>query len=305
MSMLKWPFFRRAAAKAGPPVGTGGGEAAASTSKKPGLWLKEEDYLLSHRAFRRASDEREVIQRWMEHSPWLQFTGDEQPRILSIGCGSGEMDLPWMQCLVRRGRPFSYHALDPNRRSLDALQREAAVAGLAPEEMPVLHPVKFEDFAPSELFHRIVFMHSLYHFAERQAAVAKAAAMLAPNGRLLVCISDDAGLPALKAAVYRQVEMPAQSQTEPGSDLRQILASLSGAFQSALQTATARIDVTECLSGSGDGPALLDFLFLCRFSQLGETRQKVLLQELAAHSVPHEGRTILLQPLLFAEITRA
>jgi hypothetical protein len=151
-------------------------------------------------------------------------------------------------------------------------------------------------------FDRIIMMHSLYHFSDRSAIVRKALSELAPQGRLMICITDDDGLAAYKSAVYQRTEMPAQSQTNPGRDLRTILTHLD--VPVSYTTTVAQTDVTECLKQTPDGISLLDFFFLCRFEALPPEQQAILVDELPRHCREENGRLILHQTILFAELTR-
>lgn len=271
-------------------------------AKKPSIWLKDDDYLRCHQAFRRASNEFAAIQNWAATSGILTFPQAVRPRVLSVGCGAGEMDLAWMQHLIQKHVAFDYVGIDPNGRSLGAFLAQAPSCKEGQSHLLSAVQGRFEDFPPAQPFHLVVFMHSLYHFADRPAALRHALSHLVPGGRLLIVMSDDDGLPRYKSAVYAQVEMPAQSQATPGSDLRLALRAL--AAQANIHTITSQIDTTHCLdSGDPEGEALLDFFFLCRTSFLGEEQRKVMLRELPQHCCKLGDRWVMEQPILLAEVT--
>ncbi len=266
-------------------------------------WLKDDDYLRCHRAFRKHSDEWEVLQAHVRALGFFQNLSAPAPQILSVGCGSGEMDLPWLAELAQRGAPGRYTAVEPNAASVEKFTA-AAVPFLHPGSVQLdVRGQKYEDFRPPAPLDRIMFMHSLYHFPDRLGMLHKALQELAPGGRILVCVSDDDGLPRYKTAVYQQIEMPAQSQYFPGNDLRRIVDELG--CPCTFTQATVSIDVTECPQLTSDGISLLDFCFLCRFEALSEAQQQTALAELPRHLVSAGGRHILKQTTLFAELQGA
>ena len=273
--------------------------------KKPpkiSRWLKDADYLRSHLALRKWSDERSSLLAHVRETGFFQSLETPAPRILSVGCGSGVMDIAWLEEFAQRGIAAHYLAVEPNLDSLAEFQRVAA-ASLTGGVVPQLCAVgqKYEDYHPAQPLDRIMFMHSLYHFPDREATLRKALAELAPGGSLMVCVSDDEGLPKYKTAVYQQIEMPAQSQYFPGSDLRRIVEALGCPAQFSL--ATVNLEVTECLQLTPDGIALLDFFFLCRFEALTAEQQQTALTELPLHCHTQGDRCFLKQPTLFVELT--
>jgi SAM-dependent methyltransferase len=271
------------------------------SKRKPSLWLKDRDYAACHAAFRRASNEWETARHWFLTSEFFDFEPAIRARVLSVGCGDGAMDQLWLERLADHPGGVDYHGLDPNGLSLAAFVSGAAPSGKGPPM--VLHAVRsrFEDYHPAAPFDRILFAHSLYHFPDRGGVLARAAGFLEPGGRLLVMVSDDEGLPAFKAGVYRRAAMPAQSQETPGSDLRRHLAALP--LRTRFHTVSTVIDATECLRKSPEGILLLNFFFLLRFENLNADQQAAILDELPRHCTQRDGRWLLDQPMLIAEST--
>ncbi len=109
------------------------------------------------------------------------FTGSADVRLLEVGCGRGELAL----------------LLSPRIRMTAIDRSESAI--LAAMQIGVeAHLADFFDF-PEEEFDIVLFTRSLHHINPLSEAVAKAARMLAPGGRLI--IEDFAAEKADKATV--------------------------------------------------------------------------------------------------------
>lgn len=276
-------------------------ENSPQVVQKVHRWLKEADYLRCHLAFRRHSNESASIQEHLDQTRFFSSVNNAAPQVLSVGCGSGEMDAVWLTQLADRSEAGVYTALDPNQKSMHACDER--LRPILAGTHSTLHCVaqKYEDYHPPTPLDRIMFMHSLYHFPDREAVLRKAIKELSPHGKIMVCVSDDDGLSQYKSSVYEKVEMPAQSQHQPGADLRRILARINAPY--TLSQTTAEIEVTECLGLTPDGISLLEFFFLCRFESLHEDQRAALLEELPKHCERRAGRFILHQTILFSEIS--
>lgn len=131
----------------------------------------------------------EQVRRWRTASPSATF------RILSIGCGDGELDVAIIAAAESAGAT-AYVGCDVNAESLRVFAERAATAPLASEVRLVHAPVG--ELSELERFDLVLLSHSLYYFDDPAAVVVDALDRhCAPGGRVVVVHSGHDGVPAM------------------------------------------------------------------------------------------------------------
>lgn len=154
-------------------------------------------YLETHGIFEGRSDQQGLIIDWFGDSFAGLFADQVAPtrptkdvfRVLSIGCGSGILDLQIATRLLAQTDDFHYVGVDPNPIECEAFQQQFADASLGQAQDQAQVEVvnaTFENFEAGCQFDLIHFVHSLYYMPDPKAALEKARKLLAPGGRLVV-----------------------------------------------------------------------------------------------------------------------
>ena len=147
--------------------------------------LGEARFLETHAVFEGRSDQRQRIIDWL--GDWIAPAGGSgQPfRVLSIGSGSGIVDVSIARQLATGTDELSYVGVDPNRVECEAFDRLFTDAALPGARLEVA-PVTFEDFETSQRFDLVHFVHSLYYMPNPAAALRRARRQLAPDGNAIL-----------------------------------------------------------------------------------------------------------------------
>ncbi len=131
---------------------------------------------------------------------WIaDYVADLRGDVLDVGCGE-QLYRDQIVPLVRSGA-LSYTGLDPDQPSLDEWSR------LLPAGRFVLGGI--EDFtAPPESYDRVLCLRSLNHVTDLDEAIARMAALLKPDGQLLI-------VETTPFAMLRQPEQVAAADRAP------------------------------------------------------------------------------------------
>ncbi len=106
------------------------------------------------------------------HQALLRFAGEDKPRIVEVGCGSGH----WLEALA--GHASRLAGVDPSSRML-AYARAAAPSALLVRGRATALP-----FRPAT-FDRIGCVNALHHVGDRPLFFSEATRLLAPGGGLI------------------------------------------------------------------------------------------------------------------------
>lgn len=261
------------------------------------------DYLTSHEALRRASDQRERVVDWFEESELLNFES-VLPSLLSVGCGGGEIDLTIIRELERRGRAFTYDAVDPSGVALERFRERCSGEDAALAHRVWLHEGKFEDFEPGHCYDLIHFVHVVYGLDDLGPSLNKAYRLLNDGGRMGIVCSTDEGINAFKRAAFSKARLPGRSGRVNDDKLLDVLAELESA-DLRFEIIPSEIDVTACLEETEHGDQLMSFFLQTDFSQMTADERSELLKVLADCSASgQDGRRILHQPMLGVRVEK-
>ncbi len=163
------------------PSGALAGLRAALRDRNPLLPLDPTEYAVGHALFEARSDQRAHLTAWLVDE--LAARATAPARVLSIGCGTGAVDVEVAAALAGLGQDVDYVGVEPHAPSAQAfLARLDAVAGVRPS---VLQSA-FADAHPTGRFDVVLAVHSLYYVDDLSHALRRAYALLAPGGELVV-----------------------------------------------------------------------------------------------------------------------
>lgn len=265
------------------------GAAIALSAAKP-VALAGKRYLDAHVAFESASTQQSQIRNLFEHLIGEVFDRKSAPlRILSIGCGSGVLDIPIIEqmsdCME------SYRAVDPNafeldrfRTVLDGVDAEASRKAALERKTAAAF---FESAAPDEIFDVILCSHVLYYIDDRRGFFESAMERLAPGGAMAVAHAPFGAMNRLAQVFWDEIEQ-SPFFTE---DLVSLLSELSLPFEESRVEAhvpSVLFDPT-----APQGRLITEFVIQSEWESLSEEIQDAVRRFLngAAHNAGTPGAT--------------
>jgi len=232
--------------------------------------LEGDRYASCLASYEAASNQRERILDW--------FTGDMIPglssqrtRVLSIGCGAGDLDKELLAAGAEHASEVSYVGLEP-----DAGQCEHFVSRMGFENDDNVqvegHNLRFEEFGDKDRFDLVLMVHSLYYMEDPQQALEKALGLVGDEGRLTVLIASNDVLNELASSFW---QLTKERPTWFSEDLSEHLEASGASFER--KRIEARIDVTDCCEPRSErGVRIADFLAQVPTGELPERLRRMI-----------------------------
>ncbi|MDJ0847071.1 MAG: class I SAM-dependent methyltransferase [Myxococcota bacterium] len=232
--------------------------------------LDEARFLETHGIYEGRSDQQQRIIDWFGEEIAPALRPDRPFRVLSVGCGSGMLDVPIATRLASRTADLQYIGVNPNRVECEAFERLFRQASLPGARFEVV-PATFEGFETDRAFDLIHFVHCLYYMPDPCAALEKARKLLAPGGRLIVF---HAPREALNDLAVRFWDKKYARPTLFSEDFTQLLDRWGWAYERG--RVEAAVEVTPFVKGDPDiGLALRDFIVQVDSKRLPPTVQEI------------------------------
>ena len=228
-------------------------------------------FLETHVAFEAHSDQQGRIIQWFEDNVEPATPTDEPYRVLSVGCGSGLLDVPVSRHLAARGARLTYTGVNPNEAECTAFARRFTESG-PPSARLELARMPFEDFETDTRFDLVHFVQSLYYVDDPSAALERARQLLAPGGKLVVFHAPLAALNQLAMPFYdRTFGRP----TMFAEDVSRILLAWNEPF--TRERIDAHLEVTPFVQRDAElGRALRDFIVQVESAALPRELQELI-----------------------------
>lgn len=254
--------------------------------------LDDARFLETHGIYEGRSDQQRLIIDWFGEQISPAVEADGAFRVLSVGCGSGILDVPIAERLLERAGDLHYVGVDPNRIECEAFQQHFRDAAFDRARLEVV-PATFEEFETGRRFDLIHFVHSLYYMPDPWEALEKARKLLAPGGRLVVF---HAPREALNDLTVRFWDKQHARPTLFAEDFAEILDAWSWDYER--ERVDARLEVTPLAhAGSTIGLALRDFIVQFDSGRLPEPVQELVGRYLQLISVEGGGETHIAHPV--------
>jgi SAM-dependent methyltransferase len=254
--------------------------------------LGEARYLETHAAYEGRSDQQQRIIEWFGERIAPTVPSDRPLRVLSVGCGSGILDVPVATRLAAETDDLLYVGVDPNRTECEAFEQLFEDAALPGARLEVVTET-FDDFEAVRPFDLVHFVHSLYYMPDPAAALERARQLLAPGGRLIVIHAPCEALNDLATLFYdKQYERP----TPFAEDFAELLDRWGWDYERA--RVDARVEVTAFVEGDPEiGLALRDFIVQVDSQCLPLPVQELIERYLHLISVEHRGQAFIEHPV--------
>jgi SAM-dependent methyltransferase len=219
-------------------------------------------------------------------------------RVLSLGCGDGDLDAPLLRALCDDG-PVDYVGVDVNARSLDRFRarlRLTLPSTPGVDRSISLIECSLEDITDPVGFDVVLLAHVLYYVSDPVALLQGILERLVrTDGRVIVVQSAHEGVPAAMA----------EAGLAPFLTAEDIAASLAAdATRFTLELVSTELDTTEILDGGPAGRTLLGFLVERDMSTLDDLLLQRLHDVFAARSAARAGRSVMPEVLGIVELRR-
>jgi SAM-dependent methyltransferase len=213
--------------------------------------------------------------------------GDSRPlRILSLGCGDGDLDLPLVQALAVDGA-VDYVGVDVNARSLERFHDRLSRGEGGPRTSALTITLRKCDLASlsdSDDFDVVLLAHVLYYVADPAELIRDVLGrFLRTDGRLLVVHSASDGIPAVMT----------EAGLDPFLTAEDVAAALGPDEPLSFELLETELDTTELLAASSSGRTLLGFLVERDLTTLGAADLDRLHTAIATRSVRRGDRTVM------------
>ncbi len=256
--------------------------------------LDETRFLETHRIYEGRSDQQRRIVEWFGEVITPALRPGHPFRVLSVGCGSGMLDLPVATRLASRKADLHYVGVDPNRVECEAFERLFRRATLPGARVEVV-PTTFEAYEADGPFQLIHFVHCLYYMPDPCAALEKARKLLAPGGRLLVFHAPREALNDLAVRFWNKTYA---RPTLFAGDFAELLDRWGWAYERG--RVEAALEVTPLVDGDPEiGHALRDFIIQVDGRRLPAPVREIVERYLRLLVVEDRGRNHISHPVDF------
>jgi SAM-dependent methyltransferase len=217
--------------------------------------LSGEEFDQSHELFERSSSQQQLIREWLTELVLQHSASGEPLKILSVGCGSGILDLPLIQLIAGEAVRIEYIGVDPNSVACRRFRQEFDKLGLKNVKLELIER-DIESLESEQQFDFIHAVHSLYYFADPAATIDALIQLRAPDGHLVIVQSPEAKLNQMAQCFWHR-------HVDNGlwfSDCLDDHLSERG-FNYSRHRIHGEVNVTRCFDSScSQGEMLLDFI---------------------------------------------
>jgi len=139
-----------------------------------------------HVAFENASNQQAQILETLAER--LGRAGRSELSVVSVGAGSGILDVPLMARLAERA-DVRYCVIEPLEEQCVRLRERFAAAGLEGRVELTVYNGVLDDFLPGLQFDHVLAIHSIYYMPDLARSLESLANLRSPRGELIVCVA--------------------------------------------------------------------------------------------------------------------
>lgn len=256
--------------------------------------LPEARFLETHVLYEGRSNQQECIIDWFASAVPGWIAPDRPYRVMSVGCGSGILDVPVARHLAAVAPALDYVGIDPNLVECDVFRGRFSDADLPAHVTLDVSATTFERYVTSAPFDLVHLVHCLYYLPDAAAALLKAQSLLGPGGRLVVVHAPCGALNDLATRFYDKGYGRPTLFAEDCADLLD-----RWGWRYVRSRIDARVDVTPMWMGDPEvGLALRDFIVQFDSERLPRDVQRLVDRYLRAIADPTpEGPVFIDHPV--------
>lgn len=222
--------------------------------------------------------------------------------VLSVGAGSGHVDLPAINLLMaRQPGHLNYDVVEPNAVLGQLFIDNFNKSKIKNVSLDVQNCF-YENFSSTKSYDLIHFTNSLSLIENIPKALAKALSSLKPGGQLVVIHFAREGYQALRQELTKSVGEYKSHILMP-EEIDTALNSLGAEF--SYQVLHSEADVTDCFDkDSPDGVALFNFTMACNTNLLDDAIRNLMLEKIKAISTERDGHLYIPHSVGVHKITK-
>lgn len=153
--------------------------------------LSGQDYMDGQIAYRSQHNEQELMLSAIHREVSTQMPAQEHYNILSIGCGSGLFEQPFITKLLSQHKSIHFVGIDPNKEECNQVRQWGEQLQVTyPEHFSFeVMPVGLEDFQDDRVFDLVLVIHTMFYLSDVKSAIYKSYERLKPSGMTIIAIS--------------------------------------------------------------------------------------------------------------------
>lgn len=268
--------------------------------------LSDRRFDQSHERFEGQSNQQTQILEWLQHFGCQQIerrsgkadTTRKAFRVLSVGCGSGILDLPLIKTFADQidardsGGNIQYTGIDPNPVACERFRDEFRKLNDTATELSVLEET-VESYQHDQLIDLTHVVHSMYYFADPAVSLQALIQRVAEEGELVIFQAPKGELNLLADCFWQEhLKDPIWFSADLESHLQEAGISFT---QSRLN---AEVDITACFdSECSKGRLTFDFIVQSDCEKLPEPIRRSVLDYLRAISRAEDGKVLAPHPV--------
>ncbi|NEQ77895.1 MAG: class I SAM-dependent methyltransferase [Okeania sp. SIO2C9] len=219
-------------------------------------------------------------------------SSQESYTILSIGCGSGLFEKPFLTKLIELKKSIHFVGVDPKEVGcVKTGEWCQELSTIQPEKFRFkIHPVKLKKFESFQSFDIILLIHSFYYFSEIESSFQKIYELLREEGIAIIVIAVKTELRELPYYVNQRLY---QRSMPFSDDLYQFFSEHNiSVHQEIIESP---LNITKCFQKDSQlGKHLLDFIVGANTTYFSPSQLQVLLDYLSSNSQKLDGGKIMI-----------
>ncbi|RQH45678.1 class I SAM-dependent methyltransferase [Okeania hirsuta] len=254
--------------------------------------LNEQEYMEGLIAYRSQQNEQEMIIDATVQSIQKYKSSQESYTILSIGCGSGLLEKPFLTKLLELNKSIHFVGIDPKKAECLITQEWCQkLSTFTPNKFGFeIHPVSLEEFKPLQTFDIILLIHSFYYFPKIESSVNKVYELMGAEGMTIIAIAVKTKLNEPYHYISQRLYQRPRFFSE---DLYQFFSEQKIPFSQEIIEFS--VNITKCFQKDSQlGKHLLDFIVGANTTYFSPSQLQVLLDYLSSNSQKLEGGEIMI-----------
>ncbi|MGK7904661.1 MAG: class I SAM-dependent methyltransferase [Hormoscilla sp.] len=260
--------------------------------------LSGEEFMQGLREFLSCTNEYEMIVEAAVRYAAVNLQAEY--RVLSVGCGEGLFDQPFLRQLSLQKKQLDFVGVDPNEAECASLEEkcQAIAADLLPKHKFdwQIYPTDFLKFESRKKFDIIFFVQVLYYFSpgEIESAIWKAYDLLNEGGMLIIINDPLLGWLAPHACIMKRLRGRYPSYSE---DIQLVLNQCQLLFEREL--IDAQLNLTACCQPVSElNKKMLSFILGVNVEYFSSSQLQLLREFFSSISFKkNDGETISSHPI--------
>ena len=211
----------------------------------------------------------------------------ENPKILSLGCGTGIFDSEFIETVKKRRKEWSFTGLDFSAIDLDHFRKNLSTLDRETQKKVTLEFNKFDSSTDlGESYNLITMIHFLHSFNDVLPIIQNALRHLLPGGKLLIVQQNKQGISELKDEF---IKILPNQKFQCSENIKKLLQTENIAFSSyEIETF---FDVSIMRKRSLEALLLMSFCFVNDLSLLDTRQQEEIRQAFLSFAAKQNNET--------------